>query len=545
MSIGTELQELEDDVAAGHLPRVDWLGWLLQRNTAGAVDLSLTQRVLPYAERDTGQVLIATLDDRLHFAVESKQWYVWTGKVFQPLKTAKVVYNYIGAYADAVREALRHVKAAEVVRLASLGVVADEAEKTYRTTWREQRAFRDRLRSTAGQEAIVKQLTNHLSLSLEEFDAPDGTITLENGVLDLELLRAGAGLLDCLGPFTQRRRVTKKASAWLREGDWRESSPGVESWWSYYLRTAITAEDTRNYLKRWMGLALLGTPEVGKGFLELIGPTDSGKSLFFAAMNAVLGDFVVNPSEEVFLERRAGDRNFEADNLRGARLILAAEPGKGKRLNDGFVKRFTGGDVISTERKNVQAVEWRPAGVLCFATNAALIFDTADGALMARLRPIDFPEDFSIGSPARIEELPARLAAERDLVLLWVLEGLREVFAWGYERALRDLPLSVLRRREQLAEEISSARQWLREMEDEGQVVRCDIHGQKSLCLTYKEAKQTYDYWCSETGTKPLGQRNLIADLAALDGVERGKSGEKVLLGLRRGPAWRGLGWTG
>jgi hypothetical protein len=126
-----------------------------------------------------------------------------------------------------------------------------------------------------------------------------------------------------------------------------------------------------------------------KGFLEIPGPPDSGKSIIANLLAALVGPDACAAIELASLEDRS--QRFETYRLRGRRLVIASESqdyhGPLERL-----KALTGGDPIRAERKGSSAdVSFYFHGLVVVVGNAPIRSTDASAAVLNRRRLLPTP----------------------------------------------------------------------------------------------------------------------------------------------------------
>lgn len=485
------------------------------------IDMIATHERLPRSDVRSARAIALHLPGEITFSDQSGTWRMWNGAVHESL-TASEMQRGIQTFADAIAVALNTIKVvyqAEADRQSD----KDEADKVmarYRSMWAKHRSYRDRLFSDAGQKAVVSQLKTYVGVDEERFDASPRFFVVEDGVIDLSMVMR-TGEVE-VAPHSPTRLVTKRSRA-----RWDPAAEAPR--WHWYLQRSLPDPEVREYLQRWCGAALLGDPK-DKGLVNLIGPQDSGKSLFIKAMQLVLGDYSKMVAADTFLAKR-GNGTFEAHELRGVRVALAAEPGSGKQMDEGIVKALTGGDQLQTRTLYGRFVTWTPQATIFIASNHPMKIDTADGAMLNRIKPVEFPIRFS-RDPAAPPELRADLKLEEDLrgetagILRWVVEGL---LAYR-EHGLGVEPASVASKRETMAEEIDNPLEWLQEAIDDALVI-VDPDVPAARCITVNSAYERYVHWCEAGNVKPFGRKRFSQVIQRRYPTK--KSGANVFVGIR------------
>ena len=451
-------------------------------------------------------------------------WRVWDADVTGVFADddGVVVARILGVVADAFATAMDRVE--EEYRLrgrlkrlelegagrpdAEAKAAAEEVVARGTALWKPWRTFTDRLRMDAGQNALKKRLSEVCATSWREFDTDVRWLAFRNGVIDLDRLRAmaakkrGSGtggaltLADVvIEPHSPDRLITQVAGvewrpaevdAALREGAAAGISIGGWLEWSKALGRALPPTELRRWLRRALGGAMLGEPE--KRLFNLIGVSNSGKSMLLGLCKSVFGDYVAGCNIALFIKGERVDP-FELDSLRIARMVTAAEPDKGGAWNSGFLKQVTGLDPIHSRSlyrsSAASGGEWLPRFSLWIGSNFTMRFASDDKALSMRLTPIPFGREFRLdvrdGGVEEVtdefrldKELPVRLSARgaaghwaAEGFAVWCVEGLLE---WLSSAGSGIEATEVMRARSDMGEEVDSVREWVRVRVEAGEL---------------------------------------------------------------------------
>ena len=138
--------------------------------------------------------------------------------------------------------------------------------------------------------------------------------------------------------------------------------------WLDFLNT-ITCGDASlaGFLQLVAGMASIGKV-FHEGIIIANGSGRNGKSTFFNALGAVLGDYTGHMNIETLTTDRQ-NRGPELATLRGKRLVIAGELEEGKRLSNATVKRIASTDVIRAEQKYRSPEDIIPSHTLVLYTN--------------------------------------------------------------------------------------------------------------------------------------------------------------------------------
>ena len=145
------------------------------------------------------------------------------------------------------------------------------------------------------------------------------------------------------------------------------------------------------FVKRAVGYSLTGFTDEQVLFV-LFGTGCNGKSTLIAKLKRILGDLAVTAAFDSFARSR-GDRGPREDlaRLHGARLVVAAESGEGRQLDEATVKSLTGGDTVTARHLYRDHFEFVPAFKLWLVTNHRPRVDGDDDAIWRRPAEGSFP----------------------------------------------------------------------------------------------------------------------------------------------------------
>jgi P4 family phage/plasmid primase-like protien len=220
----------------------------------------------------------------------------------------------------------------------------------------------------------------------------------------------------------------------------------------------LDEERREHTLQQIAGASLSGRTE--KRLWFLIGRSGTGKSTFAAALAGVLGPYAQHVEPTTLLEsfNSAGGPRADLMKLRGARLVIAGEL-QGK-LNEGLLKRMTGGDSISARGPHQShEVSFPPKFTLLIHSNQRPKFDGLNDGMLARVAEIPFealPGDPDL--PVR-EELTEDPAA-RSAFLTWAVRGAMRWYAGGRRTVV---PESVARATKAFTREMNPFAEWFEE----------------------------------------------------------------------------------
>ncbi len=357
-------------------------------------------------------------------------WLAWDGAAFVPNSDHRIYLRaveymgHLGQQALAVKNEEARVKQVKFV-------------KSLATT--------DKISST------IKGATAFLHVEEGDLDANPLVVNLRNGWYDLkgnEFHPHGKP-----APFTRTAGThhDEKADCPL----WKTC---VADYWD--------DQEVRRYLRQQCGLLLAG--ETHKHMVYFYGAGNNGKSMVVELVRCVLGGYAaVLDVEDLLLKGQQGVP-YGMANLRGVRLVTTSELPDGARLNEGLLKRITGGNTIQARQIYGKPFEFLPQFKLWFDGNFKPSLST-DEATWGRFHLLPFAKQF-----ARDNSLLGRLKTEAAGVLNWMIDGWKDYQENGlfYPAALED-------QKEEFKKECDHYAAFLEEFfdrETDGRVARRDAY---------------------------------------------------------------------
>lgn len=287
----------------------------------------------------------------------------------------------------------------------------------------------------------------------------------------------------------------------------------VDPVWEAFLEVALPDPEMRLTFQAFMGSCLTGVCK-DKAILIPMGPTDTGKSTAVEPCSSVLGQvesggYAASWPSEVVERGRQINVEEKKHQVRRARLVIVAELTKGSRFNDGFVKQFTGGDVVSARGLYKGSYSYRPQAKLVMHTN--FVPRSADKATQNRLKLLPFRNQFvnkDEGIKQYLESHPdAQRAVATWMVLgamLWQQQGLGKMpwlNPYLNQYNLDSNPVAAFRE-ESLTDGVSDPNQW----------------------ATVDSVWTAYRAYEAENAVRPRGRRSFNSAMEEL-GLERTRVG--------------------
>ena len=515
-----KVEGFKPDEAAENLPRTEV--------TASAEIARKFKNILSYTERDS-------------------KWYIWNGTIHEPCEGTIVAFKVAKLYYTAMCDALDFVQttiAAQADVMAKSGV--PDAEKNAqrildmytKTLFPKHRDYRDRLASEAGLSALVRVMKSDLVVPSDYYDNDQKYFVMRNWVLDLEEFAVNGGKItpQALLKHDPSMPITK-----FFDADYDPKTNYGD--WDGFLTRSIPSKTQRDYLQTVTGAAFMGVSKL-RAIMALVGPPHSGKSVYVNTMHK-LGKsgagYSAMPDPRA-LTKMSG-QNFEQDAFRGRRFIGLSEPSSTEKIDDDFIKRFSGDEWVETRTLNVKSSGWVPQGVAFIAANDIPKINTRDKAIVDRLQVIEFPihfrkpvEGFEHEVPEGervVEGLEDSIMEDRSRVLTWIILGMRRFIESGRKLSPPD---EVVRKGSQNVADASTALRWVEEFVEE-ELLEIAPDEDPEYLIGEQEAYSRYQIWCTMSGERrSLSKKYFMADINGhynVDKVTPKHGGVKRVFGLR------------
>jgi P4 family phage/plasmid primase-like protien len=177
-------------------------------------------------------------------------------------------------------------------------------------------------------------------------------------------------------------------------------------------------------LQEWFGYTLLCDGRYQK-FLLMLGEGNNGKGVLQNLWLKMLG---VDNVSHVSLDQLSGE--FALQPLLGRMANICGDLCEIDQVAEGILKRLTGQDNITVNRKNQTMISMAPSVKLIFATNALPRFSDKSLGIWRRLMAMPFR---GVVADDKVNEtLAEELEEELPGILNWALAGLRRLLDQGH-----------------------------------------------------------------------------------------------------------------
>ena len=265
-----------------------------------------------------------------------------------------------------------------------------------------------RLRSAAGVShmlSFLKVVANDRDAN--SYDANPWALNTPDGIVDLR-----TGEIHDNNP---REKCTKCTTV----------SPGGKgaTMWLEFIRHITGGDEAfAEYLQTMAGMASVGAV-YEEGLVISYGPGSNGKSTFFGALQAVLGDYAKTSDADAIIN--ANGRNVDKSyivGLRGLRLAIMSETEENAVMSVATMKRITSQDVITARALYKDPIEFKPTHTTVIHTNHLPRLSSTDGGTRRRITVAPFLA--TLPEERKISDFKNVLIGEcGPAILKWIIEG--------------------------------------------------------------------------------------------------------------------------
>jgi P4 family phage/plasmid primase-like protien len=239
-----------------------------------------------------------------------------------------------------------------------------------------------------------------------------------------------------------------------------------------------------DYVQMICGLAAIGKVYV-EALIRAYGDGRNGKSTFWNAVSRVLGLYSGNISADTLTVGCRRNIKPEMAEVKGKRLLIAAEMQEGARLNDSTVKQLCSTDDVFAEKKYKDPFSFKPCHTLVLYTNHLPRVSASDDGIWRRL--IVIPFNAKITGSSDIKNYSEYLYDNAgESILAWIIEGAKKVIALNYHIPVPECVQAAIN-------EYRSQNDWFGHFLED----RCDVGD------GYKESSsslyQAYRNYCMDT----------------------------------------------
>lgn len=299
------------------------------------------------------------------------------------------------------------------------------------------------------------------------------------------------------------------------------SDEGMDIWLDAVNSFFCGDRDLIDYVQQIVGLAAIGKV-YQEALIIAYGEGSNGKSTFWNAIARVLGSYSGSMSADALTVGCKRNVKPEMAELKGKRLVIAAELEEGMRLNTSIVKQLCSTDEVSAEKKYKDPFKFVPTHTLVLYTNHLPKVGANDDGTWRRL--IVIPFNAKIRGKSDIKNFADYLYENAGgAILSWIIKGAKKAIENGFKLTVPQVVTDAVNR-------YRDNNDWLSSFMEEC----CEVdpaYTQKS-----GEFYQEYRAFCQRNGEYTRSTTDFYTGLE-IAGFEKKKTKAGVLLmGIRLKP---------
>ena len=268
-----------------------------------------------------------------------------------------------------------------------------------------------------------------VAVDISRFDAQENFLNTPDATYDLE---KGLSGIRSHNPDDLLTKITN-------------ASPGDEGseLWNDALELFFCGdEELIDYVQETVGLAA-----VGKVYEEALiiayGEGRNGKSTFWNVISRVFGTYAGAISADALTVGCRRNVKNEIAELKGKRLVIAAELEEGVRLSTSILKQLCSTDQIRGEKKFKDPFDFTPSHTVVLYTNHLPKVGASDEGTWRRL--IVIPFQARIEGSSDIKNYSDYLFEHAaPAIMSWIIEGARKVIAHGHKTTKPQVVLDAI-----------------------------------------------------------------------------------------------------
>jgi putative DNA primase/helicase len=325
--------------------------------------------------------------------------------------------------------------------------------------------------------------------TLEDLDASPLDINTEGGVLRITFAPGE----DDGGANPAPRKVIITKLDHAREYLLTKMMPvGLNPWaqcpaFMRFIERIQPSAEMRGFIQRWFGYSMTGLTNEQK-FAFFYGSGANGKSVLVDLVAKILGDYAASAKIESITgksRRGGGEATPDLMPLIGARFVRSSEPDEGQRLQEALIKDLTGGEPILVRALNKDFVSIYPFFKLTIQGNHKPEIHGGDDGIWRRVMLVPF--DIQIPPEERDPDLGKKLFEERDGIMNWLIEGLRDYLTHGLR-----VPSEVSAATDEYREDSDPMAAFLTQC--------CGVSGRPEHSVSAKDMSSAFALWMDDGG---------------------------------------------
>lgn len=340
--------------------------------------------------------------------------------------------------------------------------------------------------------------------NIKEFDTQEFLLNTPIATYDLRLGISGAH------EHTPTDLITKITAV-------APSTDNMELWLDSVNNFFCGDEELIDYVQQTVGLAAIGKV-YQEALIIAYGEGCNGKSTFWNTISKVLGSYSGSISADALTVGCKRNVKPEMAELKGKRLVIAAELEEGMRLNTSIVKQLCSTDEIAAEKKYKDPFKYEPTHSLVLYTNHLPRVGANDDGTWRRL--IVIPFNAKIKRNSDIKNYADYLVKNAGgAILTWIIEGAMKAIANNLKLTPPKVVVDAI-------EEYRNNNDWLSIFIEDC----CDVD--RTFTQKSGELYQEYRAYCSRNGEYARSTTDFYTGLETAGFLRKKTKAGNVILGL-------------
>ncbi len=441
-------------------------------------------KVFGLSEQANADRLIYHYGSILKYNFTEGCWFIWNGKVWQTDEKAFIF--------ELCKKTVKIIKT-------EAHALDKSKEEDYLNFYRKclKHSAYTNIAEIAKSEPQVAALQNY-------FDGNPNQLNLQNGTFDLKEMKFKAH--DPLNMITKIVDYSYQPNA------------ECPAWNMFLSEIFLDNHELIRFIQKLVGYSLTGNTDLQR-VIFCYGSGANGKSVFFAVMAMLLGDYYQKAPLELIIHSGHGNSvSNDVARLAGARVAVLQEIPEGKRINESKLKDLSGGDRITARFLFKDYFEFTPQCKIWFYGNHKPKINGTDEGIWRRIIMIPFVYTVPEEKRRPMSDMLFDFMKELPGIFNWALAGLVDYYENG---------LSVPTVVNQAMTGYRNEQDILKSFLDDSAV--CD----EGLKIKQKSLYESYCRWSEQFGDKPMSARR-FSDKMKEKGFEnqRGSGGAYEWIGV-------------
>lgn len=465
-----------------------------------------------FSDVEQAEIFCSEYGDQVRYS-KATGFLKYSGSVWEEseLKVQRLAQQLTDRQLDEVREMLRRARATsdEIAERGNERASLDEFLESAGASQEEKRAkfYRRKIvnrRTSQRIAATLNEAAPLLEVKPDQLDRDRFLLNTPGGAVDLR-----TGEIRQHNPLDYCTKITTIAPG----------EAGSEIFEHFLDQITCNDNDLKRYLQEVVGGFLIGKVKREEAYFAT-GDGGNGKSTFFNLFFKILGNYAGMISSDVLITKNQKNKAPEIAELRGKRLIIAAEIDQGQVLDAGILKRLASKDPVRGEKKYKDPFDFDPSHSLVLYTNHLPEIGARDSGTWDRVRVIPFNARFR-DTRNEIKDYESVLYKQcGGAALSWAIKGAMKVIENGYRIELPECVRNAIK-------DYKDENDWLASFLE----ARCYVNPRAKT--TSSELYRGYRVYCDQIGDFPKNSSNFKKALEGI-GIEHKKtSAGMVFRGVR------------